>query len=70
MRRGAYHCKCHDEPYTDCPLCRCLYCPKTWPVCPRTSWAPAHAETDEERGRRDRVLMDARNRYSRKDDTP
>lgn len=58
-----YRCKCHDRLYTLCPLCGCQYCPIYWKAgCPRAAWHPAHAPTDEERGRRDRVLEEARQR--------
>jgi hypothetical protein len=50
-----YDCRCHDKPYTLCPLCGCQYCPQTWPTCPRGDWHPSHADNDTERGRRWRL---------------
>jgi len=55
-----YHCKCHQQRYTVCPLCDCQYCTISWPTCPRTHWHPNHATTDEERGRRHREMDEAR----------
>lgn len=45
-------CKSHGHPYTVCPRCGCQYCERTWPVCPRLSWHPAHGVDDADRGRR------------------
>lgn len=42
MPETIHKCKCHEEPYTVCPLCGCQYCAKTWPACPRTAWSIAH----------------------------
>ena len=60
MNARVHRCKCHQEPYTVCPVCGAEYCSKHWLVCPRTSWAPAHALTETDRGRRDRELAEAR----------
>jgi hypothetical protein len=59
-----HRCKFHHYThlYTRCPACGCEYCAQVWPVCPRTSWHPQHATTDEERGRRYRELEEGRQR--------
>lgn len=56
-----HRCKSHnyEHSYTVCPLCECQYCERTWPVCPRISWHPNHADNDAERGRRQRELYTA-----------
>jgi hypothetical protein len=52
-----HRCKEHGELYTVCPACSCQYCARTWRRCPRTDWHPAHANTEEETGRRWRLLQ-------------
>lgn len=53
--------------YTLCPLCKCEYCPQTWPVCPRSAWHPAYGTDPEDVGRRYVALAEARQGRRRKE---
>ena len=56
-----YTCKHCRHLYTVCDLCQGQYCAIYWKgICPRASWHPDHATTDEDRGRRARELAEAR----------
>lgn len=58
-----YNCKAHNysHQYMVCPDCGHQYCCRIYRTgCPRTSWHPNHAEIDQERGRRQRELEEAR----------
>ncbi len=57
MRNKIHRCKDHGKLYTVCSTCGCQYCELTWRQCPRVSWHPAHAHTEEETGRRWRELQ-------------
>lgn len=58
--KPVHRCKCHNRTYTVCPACECEYCPLLWIGCPRTFWHPNHDTDDQERGKRQRILAEAR----------
>jgi len=50
----------YQHPYTVCPACRCQYCDRIWPTCPRTSWHPGHGTDATDTGARYTALNGVR----------